>query len=478
MSPPNILFLITDQQQAATVNPTSPCQTSNLDRLSTGAVRFSRAYTVNAICSPTRASLFTGMLPHTHGMVDCTHTVEDYRARFRKGLTLWSQRLEQMGYRTGYFGKWHVERSNQLDEFGFAEYELHASKKFKAYQNSLGLPPQAERFVKRHLVKQPGYRDCPLYGVIDGEPEETSEYYLYSQGIKFLQKAAQDQSKPWCLTISTTAPHDPYFALKRYYDLYPTSEIEQPPNFHDDLKDKPNIYRRMQDVWREMRWAHFAEATACYYAICTLIDDQVGRILNVLEGLGQLGDTIIIYMSDHGDFMGAHRLMMKGVPAFEEGYKIPFIVRWPGDALEGAVCDEPVSVVDIAPTLLEMVGAEPIENCEGRSLLPLLKGERPEGWESEAFAEFHGQRFFFTQRIVWGERYKYIFNGFDYDELYDLEHDPHELRNLASDPAYRSIRDELATRMWKRVHETGDHNMYNAHYGTLRFGPVGPNVGS
>ena len=170
--------------------------------------------------------------------------------------------------------------------------------------------------------------------------------------------------------------------------------------------------------------------------------------------------------------------MMKGVPAFEEGYKIPFIVRWPGDGLEGAVCDEPVSVVDVAPTLLDMVGAEPIENCEGRSLLPLLKGERPEGWESEAFAEFHGQRFFFTQRIVWGERYKYIFNGFDYDELYDLENDPHELRNLANDPAYREIRDELAARMWKRVHETGDHNMYNAHYGTLRFAPIGPNVGS
>ena len=120
----------------------------------------------------------------------------------------------------------------------------------------------------------------------------------------------------------------------------------------------------------------------------------------------------------------------------------------------------------------------PIENCEGRSLVPILNGERPDDWESEAFAEFHGQRFFFTQRIVWGERYKYIFNGFDYDELYDLEHDPHELRNLANDPAYHEIRDALAARMWKRIHETGDHNMYNAHYGTLRFGPVGPNAGS
>ncbi|MCZ6676269.1 MAG: sulfatase-like hydrolase/transferase [Candidatus Poribacteria bacterium] len=99
MRQPNVLFLITDQQQAATVAPGSPCRTPHLEQLSAEGTRFSRAYTVNAICSPTRASLFTGMLPHTHGMVDCTHTVEDYRARFRRGLTLWSQRLQEAGYR-------------------------------------------------------------------------------------------------------------------------------------------------------------------------------------------------------------------------------------------------------------------------------------------------------------------------------------------------------------------------------------------
>ena len=477
MKQPNVLFLITDQQQAVTVDPASPCQMPNLDGLSAKGTRFTRAYTVNSICSPTRASLYTGMLPHTHGMVDCTHTVEDYRARFREGLTLWSQRLEQAGYRTAHFGKWHVERSNRLDEFGFAEYEPPRSAGFNEYHKSLGLPPQSERFVKKHLVKQPGYRDCQLYGVIDGPPEETNEYYLYSRGIEFLRDAAQDGSRPWCLAISTTAPHDPYFAMKEYYDQYSPSDIEPPQSFNDDLRDKPNIYRRMQDVWRDMSWENFAEATACYYAICTLIDDQIGRILNVLEELGQMDETIIVFMSDHGDFMGAHRLMMKGVPAFEEAYKIPFIVRWPAEGLQGAVCDEPMSVVDVAPTLLEMTGAEPIENCEGRSLVPFLKGQRPNNWQTEAFAEFHGQRFFFTQRIMWGERYKYVFNGFDYDELYDLKDDPYELRNLSNDSAYRKIRDELAAQMWKRIHNTGDHNMFNSHYGTLRFAPVGPDTG-
>ena len=227
MKRPNVLFLITDQQQAATIDSASPCQTPNLDRLCAEGVRFRRAYTVNAICSPTRASIYTGMLPHTHGMVDCTHTVEDYRARFRTGLTLWSQQLEQVGYRTAHFGKWHVERSNRLEEFGFSEHEPARSVEFKEYQQSLGLPPQSDRLVMRHVVKQPGYRDCQLYSVIDGPAEETDEYYLYSRGIEFIEKATREDSRPWCVAISTTAPHDPYVALKSYYDRYSPEDIAQ-----------------------------------------------------------------------------------------------------------------------------------------------------------------------------------------------------------------------------------------------------------
>ncbi|NLS79665.1 MAG: sulfatase-like hydrolase/transferase, partial [Chloroflexi bacterium] len=124
---PNVLFLMTDQQQAGTLDPGSPCQTPNLDRLARQGTRFTNAHTVNAICSPTRASLFTGVYPSQHGMVDCAHAVPDYRARLRTYLEMWSQRLAAHGYRCGYFGKWHVERSENLRHFGFEEYDLEGS---------------------------------------------------------------------------------------------------------------------------------------------------------------------------------------------------------------------------------------------------------------------------------------------------------------------------------------------------------------
>ena len=474
MDRPNVLLLITDQQQAATVACDSICQTPNLDQIAAEGVRFDRAYTVNAICSPTRASLFTGMLPNTHGMVDCTHTVNDYRAKFQQGLTLWSQQLENLGYQTGYFGKWHVERRNRLNEFGFQTHELHGSSNYKQYVKGLGLRPQSERFIERYNIQQPGYKDCQLYGVIDGTEEETSEHYLYSRCIEFIEQ--KNSNSPWCLTVSTTAPHDPYFALNSYYDWYDPDQIPQPTSFTDPMKDIPNIYRRMREIWDGMSWQNFAEATACYYAICTMIDAQVGRLIQILKDTDQYDNTIILFLSDHGDYMGAHRMMMKGVAAFEEAYRIPFILRTPDQPANGTVNKNLVSVIDVGPTLLDAVDAEPLPDSEGTPLLPLLQKDQDE-WVDEAFAEFHGQRFFFTQRIIWRDHFKYIFNGFDYDELYDLKANPNEQRNLAKDNTYANLRDELANRMWQRMHQTDDHNMINSHYGTLRFAPVGPYSG-
>ena len=124
MTRPNLLFLITDQQQAATIDPSTPCQTPHLDRLAAAGTRFTRCYAPNPICSPSRASLMTGLLPHSHGMVDVTHAVEPYRAELKPGLPFWSRTLQQVGYHTAYLGKWHIERSNRLENFGFETYDV------------------------------------------------------------------------------------------------------------------------------------------------------------------------------------------------------------------------------------------------------------------------------------------------------------------------------------------------------------------
>jgi choline-sulfatase len=163
--------------------------------------------------------------------------------------------------------------------------------------------------------------------------------------------------------------------------------------------------------------------------------------------------------------------MLKGVPAFEEAYRVPLILRGPRIPM-GRQFQQIVSLIDLAPTLVELTVDGTFE-CQGRSLLRLLQSEEPE-WRSEAFAEFHGQRFFYTQRTLWQDNHKYIFNAFDEDELYDLDADPHEMRNLAREPAYRSVIERMAGRMWEIARQTDDYNMFQAQYGMFRFAPVGP----
>ncbi|HEU5328071.1 MAG TPA: sulfatase-like hydrolase/transferase [Thermomicrobiales bacterium] len=473
MRQPNLLFLMSDQQRADTLAPGSPCQTPHLDVLTARGTAFNRCYAPNPICSPTRASLMTGLLPHNHGMVDCTHTVEPYRAELKSDLPFWSQALQAGGYHTGYFGKWHIERSNRLENFGFAEYELNNSPGYAAHRRALGLDERARRFVSRRAVAQPGYRDFTICGVVDEPIEATAEHYLYTRGIEFIERAAREPDQPWALFVSTLAPHDPYIVPQEHRARYNAADLPRPASFDDPLTDRPGIYRRIQRVWHDLDWDDFAEATACYYAFCSLVDDQVGRILAAVDAAGQLDNTIVIYTSDHGDYLGAHRLLLKGVPAFEEAYKVPLVLAGPGIAA-GQRSDHIVSLLDLAATITPLTTSGDFP-CFGRSLLPLLQPrDAPVAWEDQAFAECHGQRFFYTQRTIWRDQYKYVFNGFDEDECYDLAADPHECRNVASDPAYQEVVRDLAARMWAIIRATDDYNMHQAEYGMFRFAPVGP----
>jgi len=465
MRPPNLLFLISDQQRADTAEPDTLCQMPNLDSLAAAGTRFNRCYTVNPICSPTRASLLTGVLPHTHGMVDCTHAGEPYRAKFNTDLPVWSCALQEAGYRTGYFGKWHIERSNRLENFGFDVYDV------ESYHQKLGLVEMDAQMRPHCVIQQKGYKGFPLYGVSDTPVETTSEHQLYSRGIEFLEEAVRRPDQPWALFLSSEAPHDPYVTPRPYYGRYNPADIPRPPSFDDDLSGRPAIYRRIQQVWHQLDWPQFAEATACYYALCSLIDDQIGRIMAALRELGQEENTIIVFTSDHGDYMGAHRLMLKGIPAFEEAYRVPLILKGPGIPA-GRQVEQITSLLDLPRTLAQLTIGSDFPG-QGRSLSPLLQNEQAE-WENEAYAECHGQRFNYTQRILWRDNFKYVFNGFDEDELYNLAADPREMRNLARDPAHQTTLESMAGRMWEIIRQTDDANMYQAQYGMFRFAPVGP----
>ena len=464
MSRPNVLFLMTDHTNAQALTPGSQCQTPNLDALATQGTRFERCYTTNAICSPARASLMTGLYPSAHGMWDCTHTQRTEWLDVRSHLRYWSQTFEQAGYRMGYFGKWHVEQSKQLERFGWATHDARA----------VSARPEPIEGTEV-IVKHPGYRDY-LLAAIGRDNGAVLQHPAFDNGIDFLREQANDQ-RPFCCFVSAAEPHDPYIPPKRFFDLYDLDRIELSPTLCDELHGKPEVLKRMQSLWSGLSQVQWRTMAAAYWAVISYIDYEVGRILEVLKETGLDRNTIVVFTSDHGDMLGAHGLVTKGVgTAYEEVYNIPLILRVPG--MQGGVLDRQTrtSLVDLAPTLLDLAGLDPIPNCQGRSLRPVLDGTAgPSDW-LDAYAEFYSQRLFYTQRIVWHDDWKFIFSPGGIDELYNLAQDPHEQRNLAQDPGARGQLVDMTRRMWRKMEEIGDDSLLNTHYATLRTAAVGPNA--
>jgi arylsulfatase A-like enzyme len=230
----------------------------------------------------------------------------------------------------------------------------------------------------------------------------------------------------------------------------------------------------MRAVWSDLSDADWQLISAAYWAVISFLDAEIGRILDVLRETGCYEDTVIIVTSDHGDMLGGHGLATKGVgTAYEEVYNIPLIVRVPG-LRAGEEAAHKVSLVDLAPTILDLCAAEPLADTHGRSLRPVLEGVSNPGEWQDAYAEFFGQRFVYTQRIVWHGDWKYVFSPGGIDELYNLAEDPNEEHNRAADPACSDVLEDLCRRMWRRMEQIGDDSLFNTHYATLRTAPVGP----
>jgi arylsulfatase A-like enzyme len=206
-----------------------------------------------------------------------------------------------------------------------------------------------------------------------------------------------------------------------------------------------------------------------------MVDFLVGMLLDKLDETGQTDHTLVVFLSDHGELSGAHGMFTMGVVPFDETYRIPITVRWPGKIKNpGTRCDRFVRITDLAPTLLEAAGAKPLDALGGRSLVPLLEGRTPEDWPDEVFCMFNGTEFLYTQRMIFDRKFKYVFNAFDFDELYDLEADPGETVNLSEQGEYEPVKKEMSKRMWKSMKKEKDI-FNNLNYPFLDLMPVGPN---
>ena len=470
----NVLLIMADGMQGRTVAPEHPCLTPNLERLAQGGVRIRNAYTVLPTCSPARASLMTGVLPHNHGVMEVEHGVAADQCVLRDDYPHWAQRLRDAGYMTAYFGKWHIERTCELDRFGWERADTRGREAHRD-ESQRGGGPEAiplDPETVRYYRGPEGYNDALQYGVTDLAPDARPMGVPTAQGESFLREVSHD--RPWCCCVSFYEPNEALIVGRDAYSRYDVDTLPLPASLRDDLSDRPGIYRREQEIWRDLSDDVWRQALACYYGRITEIDDQVGRLLDVLDETGQRDNTLVIFTSDHGRYVGAHGLDAHNFGAFEEAYDIPMILAGPGVA-SGAVTDARVGLHDLCPTICELTGQAPLGAPDARSFAPLLASpSRVEDRYQDGYAEYHGTRFRLTQRVYWSGKWKYVFNGFDYDELYNLEEDPHELRNLATCAEYEDVVRRMMQGIWRRVRETGDQSLLNTHYHSMRLAVIGP----
>lgn len=467
MGTPNLLFLMCDQMQyQAFADPL--CITPNLDRLRARGTECMQTYTPCAVCSPARASLMTGLLPHNHGVLFVTHTADDDQACLRTDFPHWAMRLREQSWHTAYFGKWHIERSIELDRFG---WEINLCRDTKMYRELLrrsGI--KQPKWLLRKELRSEGYDDVLLYGITEQDAQQREMGFLTDLACNHLRGLSEQT--PWCCMVSYEEPHDPYVCGQSAFSRYESVELPLPAA--DDCYGKPGIYRKARRPFRQLSAEEHETARKCYYASITELDEQIGRILDVLEQRNDAENTIIVFTTDHGDLLGAHGMYCKNFSAAEEIYHIPMLISGPGVSKNHKMWER-VGLHDLCDTILELCGCEPFGTTDGTSFTRLLK-DGTEERRTQGYAEYYGGRFLLTQRVYWEKNWKYVLNGFDEDELYDLSKDPQELCNLAADPNFHGKVVEMLSGLWRNARKTGDHSICNTSYPIMRIEPVGPDL--
>ena len=452
MKQPNILLFVTDQQQRATIGAYggSLVQTPNLDRLAAQGLTFDRCYTGCGLCSPIRSSLFTGTYPHDHGVLTNIH-LHPVRQELHPDRDVLTPHMKQAGYRLGYVGKWHVANRYTPLDFGFEEYVSLSD--YAAYRKNLGipLPEEAMNYV------------TPVSAVDPAPVEHCRPAFLADNAIRIMQHFAKDTEHPFFLRLDFHGPHLPNVIPEPYASMYALENIPKPATYDENLSGKPAVQRIKRKHWEmeNMPWEEFRQHVQKYYGEVTLLDHQMGRVLEALDRLDLAGDTVVFFTADHGDTMGDHRIWNKDYTMYDQIYHIPFIARWPGVIRPGARNAAFISqMLDLPPTLLDLCGADTPEGLHGQSLLPLLRDE-PQARRDDAFSEFHGSHMgLYSMRMVETEHYKYVFHSNDIDELYDHRDDPDEAVNLAENPAYADVLRDMKLRMVAWLRKTNDH-LYN-----------------
>jgi len=505
---PNVLVFMTDQQQADVIHPDHPCRTPNVQRVISDGALFTRHHTSTAHCCPSRASFMTGLYPSRHGVHNNISNPVRLSQGLNEGVRCFSEDLCDAGYDLAFAGKWHVSNVEDPIDRGWRELEVTCRKGTLHHAPYERFDQIAQEQLEDQArtpgwVWRPGWGHYQLFGSRpDGGPkgyENNHDYKVVRSAMEALPQMAKGD-RPWMLYCGTGGPHDPFIIPEKYANMYDPDQVELPESFLDTLEDKPRIYQRMRyQYWGQLTADEVRASIAHYWGYCTMLDEMFGELLDTLEQTGQLDDTLIIFTSDHGDYCGAHGLYCKGVPAFREAYNVPLAMRW-ANGMEGGgrIVDEFTCQSDMAQTFRDLAGCDVPDDMPGRSIAPLMLGDTPDDWRKEMHFQFNGVELYYSQRTCLTRDWKYVYNGFDFDELYDLQNDPHEMVNLAFPtrcpqplmnvgeaagstqyrpwpylaPELEAVRRDMLERIW-RFNRREQDMIFNP-YATVAMAPWGP----
>ena len=469
---PNILFIMADDHAAHAIScyGSKINKTPNIDRIGNEGMRFLNCFAVNAICTPSRAAILTGKYSHINGV-----TVFN---RFDGSQWTVAKDLQKAGYHTGMIGKWHLTS----DPTGFDYWNI--------------LPGQGKYY-------DPDFIEMGTRKAMKGYATDI----ITDSAIEFLKNRPKGQ--PFFLMCHHKAPHRPWQPDAKHAHMYDDVEIPEPETFNDDyktrsaaapeatmridrnltrndLKIKPppglqpkEVAKWNQTVDMEMevdvngqkktltgqalkKWK-YQKYIKDYLRCIASVDDNVGRLLDYLDKAGLKDNTIVIYTSDQGFFLGDHDWFDKRF-MYEESLRMPFLIRYPGKIKAGTTESDMILNVDFAPTFLDFAGLTAPSEVQGRSFVSLLGGEHPTDWRKAMYYRYYHYPQDHRVQQHYGirtERYKLIFfHRINQWELYDLQKDPHELDNIYSDPHYAATVSELKSEMERLRKQLNDHDQY------------------
>jgi arylsulfatase A-like enzyme len=453
----NILFIMSDDHayQAISAYGFKLNQTPNIDQIAAQGMRFTRCLTTNSLCGPSRATLLTGKYSHLNGFYNNTNS------GFDGSQVTFPKLMQQAGYQTAIFGKWHLE----TDPTGFDYWEI--------------LPGQGQ------------YYNPPM--ILNGQKIKKTGYItdiLTDDTLDWLENK-RDKSRPFVLLCHHKAPHREWEPALKDLGMYDNVTFPEPPTLFDDysgrgkgeheqqmmiaramndrdlkLSPPPDLNAEQRIAWDayyEPRNAAFRKLNLQgddlvrwkyqrylheYFTTIASVDQSVGKLMEYLKESGLDQNTLVIYTSDQGFFLGEHGWFDKRW-IFEESLRTPLLVRWPGVVAPGTVNGDIVSNLDYAETILDAAGVIPPSTMQGRSLVPILKGQTPADWRKDFYYHYYehpGPHNVPKQYGVITDRYKLVYfyePEYNYWELFDLQNDPHEMKSVYDDPTYAGVQKDM-----------------------------------